>query len=138
MSRTAASYSMTVTRGATWEDSFDYADADGNPVDLSNYEARMQVRTLAGEFGATTTTTLLLELTTQNDLLAIQTPPGGTVPSRIAITVPPEDHAALNPDNAKKVKYAYGIELYIPQGANPEYVIPLADGKVTVKGERVR
>lgn len=138
MSRTAASYSMTVTRGATWEDEWDYNDADGNPVDLSNYEARMHVRTLAGEFGITTTTTLMLELTTLNGLLEIQTPPGGSVPSRVAIAVPPVDHVDLNPTNLRLVKYAYGIELYIPEGDDPEYVIPLSDGKITVKGRRVR
>ena len=62
MSRTPASFSLPVVRGTTWEDSFDYRDADGVAIDLTGYEARMQVRTLAGRFGTTTSTTLLLSL----------------------------------------------------------------------------
>ena len=83
MSRTAASYSMIWTRGATVEDSFEYTDADGVAIDLTGYEARMQVRTVAGRYGSTTATTLLLELATTgvDPLLTIDTPPGGTVPT---------------------------------------------------------
>ena len=138
MSRTAASYSMTWTRGATVEDQFDYADAAGLPIDMTGYEARMQVRTVAGRYGTTTASTLLLELdTTDADpFLFIETPPDGTVPSRVRITIPPADHAVLNPSNAKKVKYAFALEIY--QDGPPEYVIPLVAGAITVLGETTR
>ncbi|HHA2629099.1 TPA: hypothetical protein ACOEOK_000535 [Stenotrophomonas maltophilia] len=53
MSRTPASFSLTVVRGATWEDDFTYTNPDGSPFDLTGYQARMQVRTLAGQFGLT-------------------------------------------------------------------------------------
>lgn len=138
MSRTAASYSMQVTRGATWEDEFTYTDDDGVAIDLTGYEARMQVRTLAGQYGTSSTDTLLLELTTGNGLLAFDTAADG----RLLVVVPPDGHAALNPSNAKRAKYAYSIELYIPAGANPlvqpEYVIPLVQGNVSVAGEVTR
>lgn len=44
----------------------------------------------------------------------------------------------LNPANARKVKHCYSLELFKPAGADPEYVIPLVAGKVTVQGETTR
>ncbi|MDQ3273739.1 MAG: hypothetical protein M3Q39_01585 [Actinomycetota bacterium] len=127
-------------RGSTWEDYFDYTDNDGLPIDLSAYQARMQVRTVAGQYGTTTATTLVLELLTTgaSPLLQIVTPPGGATPNRVEVTAAPADHAALNPLNAKKAVYVYGLELYIPAGAAPEYVIPLVNGKLTALGEVAR
>lgn len=133
MSRTAASYSMTWTKGATVEEEFAYTDADGVAIDLTGYEARMQVRTVAGQYGTTTTTTLVMELTTA-DYLRWDTAATG----RLVLTIPPADQTDLNPLNAKKVKYVYAIEVYLPAGADPEYVIPLVGGTITVKGEITR
>src|SRR5690606_22252055 len=127
---------MSVVRGATWEDELTYTDENGDAIDLTNYEARMQVRTVAGQFGTSTTDTLLLELTTDNGRLVIDTPDGGTVPNRVRIAVAPSDHATLNPKNAKRVKYYYSIELFIPEdGSTPEYVVPLVQGSLSVQGE---
>lgn len=133
MSRTPASHSLTVVRGATWEDEFTYTDDAGVAIDLTGYQARMQVRPLAQQYG--TTGDPLLELTTATG--------GGlvwdtAVEGRLRIAVAPADHAALNPGNAKRAKYAYSIELYIPAGVDPEYVIPLVEGKVNVRGEVTR
>ena len=47
MSRTPTSFSLPIVRGTTWEDSFDYTDSAGVAIDLTGYEARMQVRTVA-------------------------------------------------------------------------------------------
>jgi hypothetical protein len=138
MSRTPANYAMPVVRGSTWEDEFTYTDDAGAAVDLTGYKARMQVRTLDGEYGTTTTTTLLLELTTDDGLLSIDTPAGGSVPNQIRIDVDPTTHNVLNPGNDKKVKYAYAVELYIPAGVDPEYVIPLVKGKLSVAGRGIR
>lgn len=134
MSRTPANYSMTWVRGATVEDEFTYTDAAGAAIDLTGYEARMQVRTVAGQYGLTTATTLMLELTTANELLEWDTAETG----RLRIVVPPEDHADLNPTNLKRVKYVYALEVYIPAGVEPEYVIPLVQGNITVLGEITR
>lgn len=133
MSRTAASYSMTWTKGATVEEEFTYTDADGVAIALTGYEARMQVRTVAGQYGTTTTTTLVMELTTA-DYLSWDTAATG----RLVLTIPPADQTDLNPLNAKKVKYVYAIEVYLPAGVDPEYVIPLVGGTITVKGEITR
>lgn len=134
MSRLPASYSMTWVRGATVEESFTYKDDDGVAIDLTGYTARMQVRTLAGEYGTSTTDTLLLELSSEgaDPALALDPAEGGV----LTITLAPAAHAALNPDNRKKVKYAYAIEL--ASGDTPARVIPMVQGKVTVRGEVTR
>ncbi|HEY1034004.1 MAG TPA: hypothetical protein VGE09_03370 [Pseudoxanthomonas sp.] len=134
MSRTPASYAMTVQRGSTWEDEFTYTDDDGTPIDLTGYEARMQVRTLATQYG-TSTDGLMLELSTTgtDPLLVWDT----AVTGRLRIVARPDQHAALNAGNARKAKYAYAIELFKPDGTG-EYVLPLVTGRVTVRGEVVR
>jgi hypothetical protein len=141
MSRTPSNSSLTVVTGATWDDYFDYFEDDGvTPIDLTGYEARMQVRTEKGAYGTTTTTTLLLELLSTGvaPKLFIEVPPGGTVKNRVRLRVAVDDHRVLNPDNVKRILRPYGMELYIPAGAEPEYVIPYVQGTVRVDGERVR
>jgi hypothetical protein len=140
VSRIPVSYSMTVQRGATWEQDFFYTEDDGvTPIDLAGYEARMQVRRPAGRYGLTTTDTLVLELnsTGVNPLLELFVPAGGTVRNGIRIRVSATGTEVLNPDNLKKVKLVYGLELYRPIPA-PDYVIPLFEGTLTCRGEVVR
>jgi len=138
VSRMPVSYSMTIQRGATWEQEFRYTEADGvTPIDLAGFEARMQVRRRVGQFGLSLADTLILELTSLNGLIALFTPAGGTVRNGIRIQVPASGTAALNPDNLKRVKLVYGLELYRPLPA-PEYVIPLFEGALTCRGEVVR
>lgn len=134
MSRTPATYAMTVQRGATWEDEFTYTDDVGAPIDLTGYEARMQVRTLQTRYG-TSSDGLMLELSTTGiePLLLWDTAVNG----RLRVVARPDQHAVLNAANAKKAKYAYAIELYKPDGGG-EYVLPLVAGTVTVFGEVVR
>lgn len=131
MSRTPAYFSLPVVRGTTWEDSFDYRDADGVAIDLTGYEARMQVRTLAGRFGTTTSTTLLLSLSTTgvDPLLVWDTADIG----RVRVYALPAAHAAINPDNAKKVKYAYWLEFY-----DGDHVLPVVTGTLTAHGTGYR
>lgn len=138
MSRTPASYNLTSVRGTTAEDYFDYVDADGNPVDLTDYSARLQVRTEAGQYGTTTDTTLLLELSTDDSTLEIVTPPGGSVPNRVQYALEPSEHAMLNPSNERKEQYPYALELFVPAGAEPIYVIPLVHGRWAALGWEVR
>lgn len=47
----AGQYSFTIEQGATVDFRIDYTDSNGDAVDLSNYEARMQIRNAKG--GAT-------------------------------------------------------------------------------------
>lgn len=140
MSRTPSTANIEMVRGATWIETWDYADEDGNPIDLDGYEARMQVREKDYAYGTTTSTTLLAEFLSAGDgaQLEIVIPPGGSVKSRVQLRVEAEDNTALNASNERKAKYAYGLELYIPEATDPEYVLPLAQGDITAHGERVR
>ena len=136
MSRTPAQASLTVVRGATWEDEITYRDEAGQAIDLTGYEAKMQVRTLAGQYGADLIGSLVYQFTTSGGQLTLDIPPGETVPCRVRIAVPAADHALLNPANIKKAVYAYAIDLTLP--GSPNYVIPLVAGKVTVRGNTIR
>lgn len=40
----AGRYSFTIEQGATTSFQLQYSDSDGNPVDLTGYQARMQIR----------------------------------------------------------------------------------------------
>ena len=141
MSRTPSTAPLRVVTGATWEDYLDYFEADGTtPIDLTGYEARMQVRTPKGKYGLTTAETLLLELvsTGATPQLFIEIPPDGTVKNRLRFRVEVEDHRVLNPLNKERLLLPYGVELYIPASTDPEYVLPYAQGDLRVDGERVR
>lgn len=137
MSRTPASAAMTVVRGATWEDEFVYTDDAGAPINLTGYQARLQIRTAAGQYGTTTTDTLVMELRS-DDLTDPKLIWSTAATGRLLIRVAAIDTAVLSPDNAKKVKLVYGLEVYLPAGVDPEYVIPLVQGSLTVLGEIVR
>lgn len=137
MSRTPASYPLTCVRGSTFEDEFNYTDADGVAIDLTGYEARMQIRTLDGMFGETAAETLIAEYATTDvaPYLTFDTAANG----RLVLRVPAADTVVLNPDNERKLKLSYGIEVYVPAlNPEPEYVIPLVQGSLTVRGEVVR
>jgi hypothetical protein len=138
MGRLAATVALTIQRGSTWEDDFTYTDEDGVGVDLTGYKARLQVRTLLGRYGTTTEDTLLLEKNSEDDateVLFVEN--ADEVLCVLRLKIPVDDVAALNPDNEKKVKVAFGIELF-KDSESPEYVIPLCDGTLVVRGEVVR
>ena len=132
--RLGARYNMRVQRGASWEDTFAYTDADGVAINLTGYKARMQVRTLVGRYGTTTASTLLLELNSTNGKLVIDTP---ATAGTLTLAATPADTQTLSPLNKARVRLAYSIELY-NDGVSPEHVIPLAHGVVTVLGENTR
>ena len=52
----AGSYSFTIEQGATTDFELVYKDSSGNPVDLTGYNARMQLKDSRG--GSTTYLTL--------------------------------------------------------------------------------
>ncbi|HZX79868.1 MAG TPA: hypothetical protein VFE72_02805 [Lysobacter sp.] len=131
MGRKAVNWPLRLVRLTTWEgDFFQYVDENDQPVDLSGYEARMQIRTEQARYGQTTTATLLLELTTANGMLVWHP----TELGRVDIAVDAADTAVLNPKNLRRQRYAYWLEVYrpAPDADTPEYVIPLAEGTLTV------
>lgn len=139
MSRLPSSINLQVQRGATWEDSITYTDDAEEGIDLTGYNVRMQVRSSAGRFGTTTATTLLLELSSAggSPKLSVDTPAGQTVPCRVNIDVDITTlNAALNTTNARRAVYFYALEAY--DGSSPAHVLPIAHGRVTVRGETTR
>lgn len=134
MSRTPARATLSVVRGSTWEDDFTYTDSDGVAIDLTGYEARLQVWDTEEAYGTAGTPVLSFTTVADPDELYFH----DTDVGKLCIKVSPADHTDLNPDNAEQEEYTYGIEIYIPAGADPEYVIPLVVGRLKVKGEVVR
>lgn len=54
----AGIYSFVIEQGATTDFSFDWKDSDGNKVDLTNFEACMQLKTDYSQSNGTTVLTL--------------------------------------------------------------------------------
>ena len=132
MGRKASVYSLSLTRGSTWTESFVFSDDEtGLPVDLTGFTARMHIRTLAGRYGLSTADTLVMELTTANGRLVI-TPADG----QIDLVVSATDTALLSPLN-KRVRYVYGLEL-VNAAVSPNVVIPFLTGRVSVSPEIIR
>ena len=109
--------SITVPLRTTWEERWELMDEHGDPLDLTDYQFRMQVRDKA-------TRALLLEVETEGSYATIDLLTGA-----INIVVPAEAVDGLSPDNLK-VKGVFDAEIYIP-GAS-EYVIPVLKGSVSL------
>lgn len=80
----AGSVGFRIEQGATFEQSFQFSDADDQPVDLTGAIVRLQARTAYGG-------TLLLECTLENGQLVVDSPASGIV--RWTLTA--EETAAL-------------------------------------------
>ncbi len=93
------------------------------PQDLSGYVARMQVRVTHDA------PAVVLEATLANGRVSLGTPPGGTVPNQVSISVPAAVTAALTPNS-----YRYDVELESPGG----FVLRVMEGPFTVRPEVTR
>lgn len=109
---------ITVPLRTTWEELWRITDPDGEEIDLTGYELRMQVRDRD-------TNALMLTIGSEGSsaYASIEGPTG-----QISIAVQSDVVEALSPDNTKR-RTRFDAELYIP-GA-PEYVIPLLKGSIT-------
>jgi len=131
VSRTSANYDLVGERGATFEEAFEYRDENGQGVDLTGYRAVMQVRELDGRDGLTTTETLVIEATSENGRITWTAADEG----KLQIVLSADDMDTLNPENERRVKYAYALRVFRPadEGAGLErYVIPLVRGSFVV------
>lgn len=95
----AARKDMTIEQGAKFSRLIRWLDGNGNPVDLTGWSARMQVRT--GHGG-----TLLLDLSTANGKITLSS--GGT----IEIEATASDTDGLDFERA-----VYDLELTPPSGS---------------------
>lgn len=112
----AAAYDIEVEAGASFSMTFAYRDAAGDPVPLSGWSARFQVRESVRAAG---------EPVFEQDPM-----PFDDVTSMVTLTLTAAETAAFS-----RSSYAYGIELAHPSG---EPVIRLAQGKFKVSAEVVR
>jgi len=123
----AAKKNLTIEQGATWRDSYTLLQpapvgtpiADMLPIDLTGYSAKMQVRP---DYASTT---VLVELTTENDGITI-TPASG----KIDLYISDADTAVLTFTADPAV---YDLELVPPAPGGD--VIRLLRGTVTLSPE---
>lgn len=119
MSAPAGTYNIIADQGATFGRVLVWKDSAGDPVPMSGYTARMQVRTDYFSTGAP-----VLELTTANGRIALAASTG-----EIALTVSASDMTAIVAS-----EYVYDLELVSPALV----VTRLVQGNFTVRPEVTR
>lgn len=131
-----ATYPLRWVRGATADFGFRFTDTNGDIVGGPGFNVRMQVRTMAGQYGTSTTDTLVLELSTEgvDPLLSWEEIDGKYA---VVASLRPDQHATLNPNNDRRAVYAYSVEIYSDVSGG-EYVAQPLRGKLTVEGETTR
>ena len=121
----AGKYSFVIDQGATFERTVRYTDSSGNPVDLSDYGARMQIRPSA------TSDQIFLNISSTPGVdgsgLTI-TAPSGTIGIKIS---------AYSSSLFTFGEANYDLELYSGSGAT-EYVIRLLEGRVKLNKNTTR
>lgn len=123
-------YSFELARGKDFTVGFRKL-ADGVPVNLTGWKVRGQIRTLAGQYGTTTSASLVLDLTNGDEVKITNALDG-----RVQLTLTAVQTQLLAPDNVK-TKLAYELELY-NDSVKPERVDGLVAGKITVLPETAR
>ncbi len=120
MSIEAGKYNFVLEQGATFILPVVYKDSDGNLIDVTGYEARMQIR-------ETIDSVVPLISKTSN-------PPNGIVvnelESKFTITVPANETTSL----PAPIRAFYDIEFETPAGE----VIRVLEGRVRIKPEVTR
>lgn len=119
----AGNYSFTIEQGTTFERIFKYKDEDGNPLDLSGYDIRMQIR-------SSFDSAILANLTSGSGDFVISVPAdaaeGVTAKNQIKLTISASHTAAYTFDQAR-----YDIELESTAGV----VTRLLQGKIKLSRE---
>lgn len=115
----AARYDFYINQGTTWSVSLTYKDEVGNPVDLSNYTAKMQVRP------SVESQKVLLELSTQNGKISIDGPNG-----RVQLQLEPQDTTNLG----QVRRGVYDLEMTSPS----QVVDRLLEGTIFFRPEVTR
>lgn len=111
---------LSIPLRTTWEERWQVLDDDtGEPVDLTDYEMRMQLRDRR-----TGALVLTLDSGGASDGTVAIEPETGLIELRVEAPVV----AALSPLN-RKLTAGWDAELYIP--GSPEYVVPLLSGTAT-------
>lgn len=109
----AAQYDLVIDQGATFTRTFVYKDDDGNVIDLTDYEARMQIR------AHPTSVQYVYSTTTDGGDLTITAGEG-----KVALEIPDDTTQAF----PAPFVGAYDIEIESPDGV----VTRLVEGSVRV------
>lgn len=127
----AGKYSFIIEQGSTFDVEIQYKDASGNPIDLSDYQARMHIRQ------TTDSNTILLALSSSRNpdgtglnmsgSAGINPPASGT----IGIYISACTSSTLDFNEAK-----YDLEIY--SGSSCPYVIRILQGNVKLSKEVTR
>ena len=126
-------YNFKIQRGADFTRDFvKKIKSTGVAVDMTGLKARAQFRTLLGEDGITTTTTLLLGLANNAGVSVLAPATSGV--TRLRLT---NAQTVLLCLTNKDTKVAYGIEHY-DDSVTPELVTPFLQGHITIESEIVR
>ena len=115
---TAATHDITIEQGATFIRHITWKDANGAPIDINGYTARMQVRP------SVRSDDVLLSATTENGYIVL-----GGAAGTVDITIPAAVTAALT-----KTRGAYDLELVSGGGV----VTRLIEGDVEISREVTR
>jgi hypothetical protein len=115
----AVSYNTVIDQGATWYLTVTYQNPNGTPINITNYTAALQLRSLPSD------ATAVLSLTTGAGI----TITGAT--GTVAITASATQTRAIDEGN-----YYYDLEISSP--TSPSVVTRLVQGQVVVSAEVTR
>lgn len=118
----AGKHNLSCDQGSTFERSITWTDGNGTAVNVTNYNARMDVR-----FAPTKEADLVLQLTQSNGRL---TRAANGALGKFNIVVSAVDTATLTP-----ATYYYDLEVFTVGATDPVYVKRLIQGKFTVNSE---
>jgi hypothetical protein len=126
----AGKYSFTLEQGVTTILEFQYKDADENPIDLTGYSGRMQIKSDFADNSPVTYATISSSLAVDGTGLDFSGSNGETPPTSgsIGLYISAASSSAFNFDTAK-----YDLELY-----NGDQVIRLVEGTIKLSREVTR
>jgi hypothetical protein len=127
----AGRYDFTIEQGATTNFELQYKDNKNNPIDLTNYNGRMQIRPFVGSDDVYLTLSSSLGPCgtgiNMNGSNGITPPTSGS----IGVYISAHSSSLLDWDN----KAYYDLELYTSDDNDCMYVVRLIQGKVKLSKE---
>jgi len=130
----AGKYSFIIEQGTTINFEIQYRDSDGNPIDLTDYSGKLQIRsTYADISGSNVYLTLSSSLNNDGTGLNFSGSNGITPPSSgsIGVFISSCTSSLLTFDNA-----LYDLEIY--SGSECPYTIRLIEGQIKMSREVTR
>jgi len=127
----AGRYSFVIEQGATTDFEIQYTDSSGNPVDLTNYTGKLQIRSTFAQNNGELFLTLSSSLNPDGTGLNFSGSNGSTPPTSgsIGIFISSVTSSALTFNEAK-----YDLEIYSGSNNSP-FTIRLLEGNVKLSKE---